>query len=278
MDLRQMTQKSVREGIKKGMTMADFCEKYNCSQEELEGRVGVLYKRSKKSAKSCLDQILANEKKARKVKANKPAKEADRKPTEACSAKPKAATEAPEEKLRRLQMDEKKLSDAVMKLESDHKILTGKHRDCLKALRDKKAEIDQLKADFVQKCADYEALVGQNNALVKEMNAISDRRHEQKIILDDVRREIEELNKAILCVFNNGDITMFDGSKVTLSDEGYEKIYESLCANDLCDELRQRDVKSLARLLAIAENTTLTVEVVCESEELETAFGLLKKK
>ena len=63
-DLRGLTGKKVRCGIKNGMTMDDFCKRYECTPEELETRIGHLFT-VKGAAKQVLSEIAANSKKPR---------------------------------------------------------------------------------------------------------------------------------------------------------------------------------------------------------------------
>ena len=66
MDLTMMKPKNVAVGIKNGMTLTNFCEKYQCSSEEFEDRMKQIYGHNKRQLKNCFVQIAANEKKARK--------------------------------------------------------------------------------------------------------------------------------------------------------------------------------------------------------------------
>ena len=65
MDIKMLQSRNLNDCIKKGMTMGDFCEKYECSEEELIAQIGNLYSRNPSKAKEQISRIEANAKKAR---------------------------------------------------------------------------------------------------------------------------------------------------------------------------------------------------------------------
>ena len=66
MVISMMKPKNVMTGIKNGMTLEDFCKKYECDSEAFGERMKQIYGHNKKQLKDCFIQIEANQKKARK--------------------------------------------------------------------------------------------------------------------------------------------------------------------------------------------------------------------
>lgn len=59
-NLSQLTSHDVRSGIKRGMTVGDFCGKYECSEDDFTQRLDIFFR---KGAKSVLRELNANLKK-----------------------------------------------------------------------------------------------------------------------------------------------------------------------------------------------------------------------
>ena len=73
-------------------------------------------------------------------------------------------------------------------------------------------------------------------------------------------------------MYENGNIE----SEVELSDDGKEEMYEHLAKHDLCQDLKLRDVKILARVFCIVGNQGKDVvfEVIFENDELAATYDI----
>lgn len=260
MELRSLQQKNVRVNIKNGWNLEDFCEKYRCTEDELKTRLDQIFK-NKKAMRNCIDKIEKNSGKHK----SKPK-----------TVKASVISEANE--LETLRREEATLSKGVMKLETEWEAQKAEHLERLKSLRDKKAELKEFRSQISKERKMTEKIIQQDNRIVEKMNDLTKRRNTLVATLEEKRARIEELKKLTLCVFDGGEITTYDGSDVKLDDTGHEEIYAKLTEHELCDELRMRDVKTLARLLAMSNNSTIEVEIICDRKELEEIFETLKRK
>ena len=283
MDIKMLMPRNLNDGIKKGMTMGDFCEKYECSEEELIAQIGNLYSRNSSKAKEYISKIEANAKKARPKKVEPEAKEADEAATAETESAPDglATTESIPSaeavvseqitELEELKHSEASLSREVMDLEAEHESFASQHRNCLAKLRGLRDEIAQLEELYSAKCEECDSIIQENNAYVEQMNNVSAKLSDRRAVLDETRLKIAGLDKLIMFVYSGGEIYIND-SRVDEGIELNEEFYMELRDKPECEELRQREIKTLTKMLTFAKSSTLTVEVTCENEDLEIAY------
>ena len=154
----KMSGRAVREGIHKGFTRQDFCKKYGYSESEFEKRLKQVYNKSSKDLMNIMSQIDNNEKRSKK---RAPRQQIEITPiVEECVEEAKKARETVHvrsiEELRQLEQTQ---SDAVIALETEHKELSGKHRQCIDKLRSIDAKIDEIRKMLDTSVAEYESVV-----------------------------------------------------------------------------------------------------------------------
>lgn len=280
MELVMMKAKNVVVGIKNGMTIEDFCSKYQCSPEEFEERVRQLYGHNKKQLKNCLVQIAANEKKARK--------EVEPESTEVVTETVEADEAATEEHTpngvsRRVELAyltklEEQQSQRVMTLESEHKELATEHRLIKTSLRELSSNINRLMLELQTYHQQFEGILVRNAEVEARMNQITAEWNTEGAALADTRARIDELSVVTLSVYASGEIAPMDGFEIELDDSDWQSTREVLLLEDECQELRLKDIATLARLLMIAEHAEYKIEAMCDNAELEMAFRKMCSK
>ena len=283
MDIKMLDTKGIKNGIKRGLTVGDFCDKFNCTPDELETRIGNLYSHNSSKAKSYMTEIEANSKKARPKKAEPENQvedeeviaidETDVAGDDSAEPAPDAETVVSEQatELEGLKRSEESLSREVMDLETEHESFSKQHKGCLAELRVLRDEIEQIEKEYEIKCGKCDLIIQENNAYVEQMNDITVKLREKRAVLDETRHKIAGLNTLIMFVYSGGEIYIND-SRV---DEGIvldEELYKELRDRPECDELKQREIKTLAKVITFARKSTITIEVTCENEDLEIAY------
>ena len=278
MDLNRMACKSIMDGIKRGMTIADFCEKYECSEEEFRRRLEFLYKyrseHREDKFKRILDALEANKKKRKPRKIT----EAKGIETEEEADETVADNLEEEDDLETLKRLEEEQSSEIMELEGQHKELFSEHKKTIKSLRAISTEMERLRKEFSEKNTEAQGLINRDTELVQAMNDISAARREKVAILEKTRERIRELDILFLYVYDSGEITTANGSSIPEPESAkLTAMLEELSsvAGEECQELRLREITTLAKLLVFAKTQDKRVEVVCDSSELETAFRAL---
>lgn len=280
MDITMMKTKTVMVGIKNGMTLDDFCQKYQCSSEAFEERMKQIYGHNKKQLKHCFTQIVANEKKARK--------EAETDETEEVAEVTEVSETTEEdqvpvsmsrsEELKYLAELEKQQVQSVVAIESEHKELAAEHRLYKTSLRELRDKIDKMMVEFQHYHQEFEEILSKNAVVEARMNEISAEWNTERTALADTRSRIEELSVVTLSVYNSGEISQIDGPEIELDDAGWDSTREVLLTEDECQELRLKDITTLAKLLMIAEHSDRKIEAMCDNAELEIAFRKLRSK
>jgi predicted RNase H-like nuclease (RuvC/YqgF family) len=272
MEITMLKAKGVMVGIKNGMTLDDFCTKYQCSSDEFGERLRQIYGHNKRQIKNCFSQIEANQKKPRKETEPRDATDVVQTVDDAPVALPRSV------ELEELTRLEEEQSQRVMTLESEHKELAARHRELKNSLRGLSESIDKLMAEFQRHHQEFEKILSQNTTVEARMNEITAEWSIEKATLSDTRSRIEELSVVTLCVYDSGEISLMDNSVVELDDSGWKTRRDALLTMEECQELRLRDIDTLAKLLKIAEHLDYKVEVACDRSELENAFHKLRDR
>lgn len=289
MSISRVTAKQFRLFVKEGETLESLQERFSCTEEEIEARLEQIYHRSKKEVQGIMSDLKANRKKPHRksgdikiepktvttkdvpgeeIKDN--GKDVDVKITEIENEKPETNTEK-KEAILRLAEKEQNLSDEVISLEVKHKELAQCHHAQMGDLRKLQEEIENIKS-ALQDCHDkYETIVRDANRVAEEMNSISQIRRERITELESVRQEIKERRKITIFVYRDGSIEAPDNPDFVVNDEGSGELKLELSERKECQDLRVRDITTLARLLKATErDENLAPEF--EDEKLEEVY------
>ena len=275
-----MKAKSVMVGIKSGMTLEDFCRKYQCSSEDFDKRLRQIYSHDKRQLRSCVAMIEANRKKPRKKDTEKNTNVVTAVTvTQSGTEEQSSGSKSRRDVLADLAEKEKQLSRHVMDLESKFATLAGTHRSLRASLRKLGDRIDKLMEECRKYQDEFETCLSNNAKVEAQMKETSEEWKAERAVLAETRRQIEELSVVTLSVYASGEISTIDGSsEVELDDSGWESAREELLVMDECQELRLKDIGTLARLLKIVEHLDCKVDVVCDSSELESVFQKLRDR
>lgn len=275
--LRNLTGKRVHIGIKNGMSVQDFCQKYECNPEELQERLGRLFT-VKDNARQVWNEILANEKKPKaKVVVE-----------EAVDTVPDVADEVTEDEevdttphvptMDELKASEGLYSDAVIELEKAYKACfqeREKGRDEYRRLRD---DISELKRAYESKGHEVEKIIQRDHELVDRMNEIYTVYRGKRAALEAIRSQIEELSKIVICVYSSREIAPFDETvEINLDDTGHDELFSHLREQEEAEDFRPKDVRTVARLIRIVANLGSPVEIIFEDEEVKKAYEVFAK-
>lgn len=267
----KITQHDLKICIKRKFGFEQICEKYQCSKDELERAINNLYESC--NAAKIIKDIQQNtkdiEKAARKTSKRQPEmralEESHLTPLEECN------DESPLSPIEQLKTQEATLSDAVIKLESQHKTLVSQHRSNVKQLHQFYERMKDIKRQFQDLNAEYEQLMVSNNQLVDQINATTEHRHQQLEALQEVRAQIQSLESIVVCVYADGRIETLDNAEVELNDQGSESLYQAIIhqESEQYQDLCLRDLKTISRVRAIMQNSSRRFEFLFENSTLE---------
>lgn len=267
--------REIKEGIKKGLGIKFFCIKYDCTQEQLEGQISILFSRNPRMTQKMMSDLKSNDKKKSKKSASQQPSGTmvdveEQETTDEAEEDDQDLNTMSDEELYSL---EKLLSDEIIRLESDHKALAQRHLEGIKNLKKLKKEIEETRKKLDKFHQNYESSASECNVIAAQMNQISAHRRVKVSEIEEVRETIAEREKIVICVYLDGSIKLFDDDTSDGLDEtGNEELCNSLIEKETCQDLRLKDIKILARVISIVKNSSKKIEILFENDEIERCF------
>lgn len=290
MNLNALDARDIRQGMKHGVGFKECLLKYGCTDNDLVYHIRRLFVTDGDDIIRQMRKI-SDKNQAESSRRGKRLQKQSRKLAERAAENAQVATEgventsnpppmeisaSPSDPLAELHAQEQSLSNTVIKLESEHKRLNGLHCECLDQMRGIQSEIEAIREALKEKGAAYEQIVQRNNRLIQDMNDISRRRSEQIIELRDIRQKIDALTVIEVFVYANGNIETVDNQiKLAMDDTGNDELYAELIQRSDFQDLRMRDIRTLARITQIVHNSKVQIQPVFEDECLEPFFQSL---
>ena len=268
--------KAVRVGVKNGMGVTDFCNKYSYTADVLFDRIRSFYRRNMHQASAIIDQLQDNEARQR-ARAEAEASATSEAEVEVASepeiviatidTKPENNWHTELAEAERL---EKAQSRELMAIEAAYRSTVREHCDCLDEFRQIQTALEEIRNTFLDKCAEYEQVATRNNELVRKMQEEWEQKNQKAAELATTRERIVALTKVEIYIYRNGNI---EAENVTLDDSGHDAEFQRLMVLDTVAELRARDIKTLARFICIKRNLKQEVVPVFEDEEVAAAYA-----
>lgn len=284
MNLNALDARDIRQGMKRGIGFEECLLKYGCTDNDLVYHIRRLFvtdgddiiRQMRKISDKNQAKSLRHSKKLQRQSLKLATRAASESDENTSNPPPMEISASPSDPLTELHVQERSLSKVVINLESEHKRLNGLHRECLDQMRDIQSEIEAIREALKEKGAAYEQIVQRNNRLIQDMNDISRRRSEQIIELRDIRQKIDALTVIEVFVYANGNIETVDNQiKLVMDDTGNDELYAELIQRSDFQDLRMRDIRTLARITQIVHNSKVQIQPVFEDECLEPFFQSL---
>lgn len=274
-NINTITSKKIQICIKKGYSPETLAEKYNCTIEELKERIGQLYHAGNGArAAEIFSALEGNRRKPQRHLLKK--SEASEQNQVSEPILEEHSEEPTEKSLSTLMEEEEHLSREIMSIESNHKALSGQHRNCAKTLRSLQEQLKEMLETVRGISGTIDQTESDADQIAEKMNGLSTLRREKLVALEKVRQEIEERSTVTICVTNDGTIEAVNAEGYTLSDEGYQDLKAELTDRDECLDLRMREIVTLAKLLKMTQ-TIERIVLICDNPELEKAFWAIRQ-
>ena len=280
-----LTVADVKNGIKYGVGIDEFCTKYNCTTEEFERRIRGMFH---SKAESILGEIRASERKHRKDRSRfKSGKmkggsmvpmstfvAAEPEETEKDTSDAAPATQCDFEllPLEELRIEEKRVGDLAVANEIKYQTLLTQHKEKLGHLREIQKELIEIEDSFKRKSDEYRLVVTEDNELTEKINAISESYRSNMISLGTIRDRIKVLETVTLYAYDDGSITIIDGPQMEFDDTGADEYFPQLVTRPECENLTVRQVKLIAKVLCVVKNAEGPTAVLFDSESVDKAY------
>lgn len=272
----KLTAKDVRIGIKIGMTIEDFCTKYECTEKDFKERIKKLYTYDKSFSK-VWNEILANKKKARKAASPEEEPVWDR-PEERTSASEDfhnisyEVEPSRKEQLQALESEISDTSDQLVQKELERKALISEHREKIATIKKVAKRVDKLLANIA---AEYEVFT----SLTKECDENTMKQSEVwaeivvlKEKLEASRAEAARLSVVEVVLYKDGHFESSDETDFeTIRESTF--LFEKLLHDESCSNFTVAEIRNLTKLIEFANRSEFEVIVTCDNDELEKVFN-----
>ncbi|MBO7718173.1 hypothetical protein J6S37_01610 [Candidatus Saccharibacteria bacterium] len=248
------------------MTIADFCKKYQCNEQEFEERLRQLYRYNGGGIQAIFWELRSNEKKRKKKKDEVPKSES----TNGASVKETCA-----KRLESLKNAKETQQRKIAQINTEYSELLSEQLGNIKALRKLKRDIEKLLGKFRVMNAEAMDLIVHITEIASRIEQNVAKRRKEEAVLEEISEKIQELAKITLYVYDSGEIVLDDGTPIPEPGEVAIKAMREKLESSNKEEyenLRITEAKLLTKLLIFASSQTAEVEVLCDSEGLKKAF------
>lgn len=300
LNIKMLDHYGFQNALNNGVTMEKLCEKYSCTPADVESRIETLYGNNEDLAKKYLKQLAKNDKKAKKRKPKtedmgEPVEEAKTDETvekEALSEpnepeqKPEAASASDvlaaiskkrKESMQKQKHSIKAQSNQVIKEEAEETETRSAIRAIEERIEARGARLNKLSDQYDEEYGRFLAEVAERNAAIQKLDEIKLKLSDDKAALVEMRQKSGELEAIMVFAYADGRIVIVDDDEeLLISDvEGADSVYHDLLEKPECENLRVKDIRVLAKLVALKEISPFLVDLACDDEELGKIFHSL---
>ena len=175
--------------------------------------------------------------------------------------------------LEQLKAQEQELSAEVCRLEGVHKELVSKRRDLVGSLERAQKALKELRRILHEQESNVTKLYEQYNECAEEMESINQERRAYKELLEDTRKQIVNLQKITILVYQNGCIEVENAEIPTISDAEIVSELGELIGMPEAGEITINELKTIAKLQKMVkfyETNGKVFELVFDSSKVQS--------
>lgn len=283
----------LQNGLNNGITMEDLRNKYHCTAKDVESQVERLYSNNRKQVKKCLSQLNRNAKKAKKVKADDTAEVVDvetatlvevAEAVDELEESPRVASEIlanivakRKNNLQDLEKSAKIQSNKVIDLEASVTTSRGAISAIDERIMARGARLNELSDLYDKEYANFLDDVNERNEAILQLEDNNLKLSDERATLVEIRQKIGERETLEIFVYADGRVIINDDNEeILVSDvEGTTTVYRDLLDKPECENLKLKDIKTLAKLIALKEISPYEIDLTCDNGEIDKAYSAL---
>lgn len=267
MTIYRLKGKMLHEMVKRGSTKADFCAKYQCTEDELIAQIRKILCEDVQAVNEILNDITANEKRAAKAKpkATKQNSAPKAEPEMAPAPEPVPEPAAPltkEQQLAELKVEKEDLFRQSDEANKKYAEADKNYGRCCNQLKELEGQLQRLKAEYLEVEKVFKQTSEKCNQFLKERSNAMDERKAIAQKMAEVSLRISELTAIQLLAYEDGRIEAVDDPDFQMNEEGTDKYFNMLSCDPRCNDFRMKEVKLLARAMAIRKNAEGIARIV----------------
>lgn len=284
--VNNMGAKDIRVAINRGTKVEDLLTKYNCTEDEFDKRLSVVFKHEAAKMKQKL--VSASKKKNRGSSRAETAPIAVIEADETAISEPEDIMPTTEEiphddltaveTIEDLKAREDSLSADIVVLEAKKNIVDSKLSANQREATALKSKVDSL----LERIREYEdelaEITAQRSEYDSQIGEIEGEISDKRAQLDDVRARILEKSRVRITVYNDGRMVFFDDERpITFDDKtGLPETTMRLLGSPLLESVTVNGLKLIARAFCIMKNTPdERFEFIFDDNKLDKAFNSL---
>lgn len=174
--------------------------------------------------------------------------------------------------LEQLKAQEQELSAEVCCLEGKHKELVSKRRDLVGTLDRAQRALKELRRILHEQEVNVTNLYDQYIECANEMEVINQERRTCKELLEDTRKQIADLQKITILIYQNGHIEVENAEIPTISNEEIISELGKLICMPEAGEITINELKAIAKLQKMVrfyEDNGNALELVFDSSNVQ---------
>lgn len=248
--LRGLKGKTLEIELKRGATLEDFAQKYECTQDEF---LEYLEKNFCEKAKNSIVRNMT-----KNAKKRKPTKRVQGKGPKLTlsqiheSSRPILQEDTEDSELQKLKERETLLISEISKQEMLHEKSISERMKLFEELRQQREKMLELKEIIKQNQKEVEKISKELVEITERIAAENKTISTNKQTLEEVKICIKSFEKIIIFVYKNGE-TEIDNEADIPETTGWNEVFDSLIHNKTVEELSLKQVQQFAKLLVLVE-------------------------
>lgn len=285
MDIHKLTAKKFHLLVKRGYTLVDFCAEYQCDEHDLKDRMYRIFQNNEHRVNEAYGNILANAKKRNGTPCGV-RREFQSAPESALlaanqslgitafEAHDPSVTQIPTQSHReQLEAKLRDLRDERDRLKSEYSKHDRGYSEVCSSIAALNAEIEELRDRLAEKEGRLAQFEGIRDQHFQERASLRSARDANEQAITEITDEIRRLDTVHLIACDDGTIEAIDNPAFAIDDTGHEETYLALVNDTKYEDLRAKDIRLLARILAIIKNSQeCPIEVTFDSEMLQQIY------
>lgn len=174
--------------------------------------------------------------------------------------------------LDRLRAQEEVLISNICEEETAHEALIAHKHSIIDTLRFQRTELSRLEATIRKMAADVDDSIIQLSHTTGEIEKSNDRLSSLRQQLETTQAEIKAEEKIVIYVLSDGSI-MSDNLALEAEESLYLPLFHELSTNVVCEDLTIKELRQLARLLAITNVLDTKFDILFDSKAVEKAWN-----
>ncbi|MBE6345528.1 MAG: hypothetical protein E7063_07595 [Spirochaetaceae bacterium] len=173
--------------------------------------------------------------------------------------------------LEQLRQHEESLIKTICEEEASREMLLSHKHTILDTLRSQRTELSKLEVAIRKMSEEVDRSIIQLSHTCNEIEKSNSRLSDLRQQLENTQAEIKSQEKIVIYVLSDGSI-MSDDLTLEVDEDLYLPLFQKLSENTACENLTIKEVRQLARLLAVTSTLDTKFDILFDSTAVEEVY------